>query len=180
MAFDKINRTLLLEKLVSTGINGPILKVIFYMYADAKSCVNLNGKMSEFFQCSTGVRQGENLSPYGQFVKCNQYISEVGNKTLFTLLRKARKLNLPVDLVSQLFDVMVSPVLLYGCEIYAPYPHFEIERIHLKFCKYLLGVSSRTTNVMVYGELGRMPLEMKIKTRIVSFWSKIITGKQTI
>ena len=302
MAFDKINRTLLWEKLVSAGINGPILKVVFNMYADAKSCVNLNGKLSEFFECSTGVRQGENLSPYlfaiftndlkerlstklqgltllaniccetdensfkllstmflllyaddtiilaespkelqialnelflyckewkltvnaektkvmifsrgkckhsnltfsygetklsivddfvylgikfnynGKFVKCNQYISEVGNKTLFTLLRKARKLNLPVDLVSQLFDVMVSPVLLYGCEIYAPYPHFEIERIHLKFCKYLLGVSSRTTNVMVYGELGRMPLEIKIKTRIVSFWSKIITGKQT-
>ena len=32
---------------------------------------------------------------------------------------------------------------------------------------------------MVYEELGRMPLEIKIKTRIVSFWSKIITGKQT-
>ena len=64
MAFDKINRTLLWEKLVSTEINGPILKVIFNMYADAKSCVNLNGKMSEFFECSTGVRQGENLSPY--------------------------------------------------------------------------------------------------------------------
>ena len=64
MAFDKINRTLLWGKLVSTGINGPILKVIFNMYADAKSCVNLNGKMSEFFECSTGVRQGENLSPY--------------------------------------------------------------------------------------------------------------------
>ena len=64
MAFDKINRTLLWEKLVSTGINGPILKVLFNMYADAKSCINLNGKMSEFFECSTGVRQGENLSPY--------------------------------------------------------------------------------------------------------------------
>ena len=58
------------------------------------------------------------------------YISEVGNKTLFTLLQKARKLNLAVDLVSQLFDVMVFPVLLYGCEIYALYPHLEMGGIH--------------------------------------------------
>ena len=52
-----------MEKLASTGINGAILKVIFNMYANTKSCVNLNGEMSKFFECSTGVSQGEIFSP---------------------------------------------------------------------------------------------------------------------
>ena len=29
-----------------------------------KSCVEFNKKRSEFFPCLTGVRQGENLSPF--------------------------------------------------------------------------------------------------------------------
>lgn len=32
------------------------------------------------------------------------------------------------------------------------------QRIHLKFCKYLLGVHSKSTNVLVLSELGRFPL----------------------
>ena len=33
------------------------------MYAEIKSCILLNGVMSEYFNCEKGVRQGENLSP---------------------------------------------------------------------------------------------------------------------
>ena len=95
------------------------------------------------------------------------------------MLRKARNLTIPVDLISELFDSLVTPVSLYGSEIYAIYPYKDIEKVHLKFCKYLLSLPSRATNNMVYGELGRMPLEIKIKTRAVSFWSKLCTGKQS-
>ena len=45
------------------------------------------------------------------------------------------------------------------------------EKVHLKFC--------RAPNNVVYGELGRMPLGIKIKTRAVSSWSKLCTGKQS-
>ena len=33
------------------------------MYQNAKSCVKNSDKISDFFTCSQGVRQGENLSP---------------------------------------------------------------------------------------------------------------------
>ena len=32
---------------------------------------------------------------------------------------------------------------------------------------------------MVYGETGRKPLEIDIKTRTLSFWSMLVTGKQS-
>ena len=51
------------QKLLSQKINGRILDVIKNLYANAKSCVRANDKVSEFFQVNVGVRQGENLSP---------------------------------------------------------------------------------------------------------------------
>lgn len=32
---------------------------------------------------------------------------------------------------------------------------------------------------MIYGELGQHPLEIQIKTRMISYWSRILTGKDT-
>ena len=47
-----------------------------------------------------------------------------------------------------------------------------IEKVHLKFCKLLLHLKSSTPSYMIYGELGRYPLEIDIKSRIISFWAK--------
>lgn len=62
-AFDSIWRAGLWQKLLKTGIEGKTLNVIKNMYSDIKSCVSLDGNVSEMFSSSRGVRQGENLSP---------------------------------------------------------------------------------------------------------------------
>ena len=62
-AFDLVNRSALWYKLISHGVSGKVLTVIKNIYRGAKSCIRVNGALSDFFACSTGVRQGENLSP---------------------------------------------------------------------------------------------------------------------
>ena len=62
-AFDLVDRSSLWSKLISSGINGKIINVVYNMYKNAKSCVKLGNNLSEFFVCNIGVRQGENLSP---------------------------------------------------------------------------------------------------------------------
>ena len=52
-----------------------------------------------------------------------------------------------------------------------------IERVHMKFCKLLLKVKKSTPDFMIYGELGRYPLEVSIKLRIINYWFKLVTGK---
>ena len=37
---------------------------------------------------------------------------------MFSVLRKTKKLNLPIDMQLQMFYSMVVPILLYGSEIY--------------------------------------------------------------
>ena len=63
-AFDSIWRVGLWHKLVQSNISGRVLRVLKNLYSGIKSCVLLNGSRSDFFSCMTGVRQGENLSPF--------------------------------------------------------------------------------------------------------------------
>ena len=49
-------------KLLGSGINGTIFRVIYNLYQNIKSCVMYSGEKSNFFNSYWGVRQGENLS----------------------------------------------------------------------------------------------------------------------
>ena len=73
---------------------------------------------------------------------------------------------------------MVKPILLYGCEVWGFSNNDIIEKVHLKFCKLLLHLKSSTPSYMIYGELGRYPLEIDIKSRIISFCAKLLSGKE--
>jgi hypothetical protein len=44
-----------------------------------------------------------------------------------------------------------------------------IEKPHVKLCKLLLNLKTSTPNVMLYGELGRYPLNIRVKLNILSF-----------
>ena len=48
-----------------------------------------------------------------------------------------------------------------------------IERVHLKFCKLLLGVKKSTPSFMIYGELGICPMYVFIKSRIINYWARV-------
>ena len=87
-----------------------------------------------------------------QYVKKKLVVK--GNRAMFLLLRKCRQLQLPVDIQLELFDILVKPIFLYGCEVWATVSVDIIEKIHLRFCKYVLQVNKSTCSNMVYGELG--------------------------
>jgi hypothetical protein len=62
-AFDTVWHVGLWRKLIKHDVKGKVLKCIFNMYQKIKSCVVSGGENTDFFTVSTGVRQGENLSP---------------------------------------------------------------------------------------------------------------------
>ena len=71
---------------------------------------------------------------------------------MFSIIRKARKLFLPIDMQLNLFDTMVTPIILYGSEIWGIENIDIIDRFQLKYCKLILNLKSSTPNCMVYGE----------------------------
>ena len=299
-AFDKIDRALLWQKLINDNMNSKLLDVIKNMYSIAKSCISVDGEISDFFKVDVGVRQGENLSPVlfslflndmnnfigkkmkglDSFVtsinelnmdavttnvflrlfvllyaddtvlfaesandlqnglsetkkyceiwkvklnvnKCKvmifsrglvrkyptcyigndklevvkhfQYLGlrlnynnkmnvaqkdvyERASRAMFLLTKKCVTLHLPVDVMIDLFDKTVIPVLTYGCEIWGHECIGIIEKLQLKYYKNILRLRNSTPSAMVFGEVGRYPVLIHIKTRLLCYWYKLINN----
>jgi hypothetical protein len=67
---------------------------------------------------------------------------------------------------------------LYGSEVWGVGKNDNIEKVHLQFLKRILGVRVTTPNCLVYGELGRYPLDINIKCRMLCFWSRLMTTEK--
>ena len=62
-AYDSVWQEALMLKLLRIGVKGKFFGVIQDMYNGCKSCIKCDGTLSNFFECETGVRQGDVLSP---------------------------------------------------------------------------------------------------------------------
>ena len=91
---------------------------------------------------------------------------------------------MPIKTALKLFDACISPILLYGSEVWCTfmvndYRKWElspIENVHTQFLKRMLGVNYSTTNILVRRECGRNPLQENILNRNINYL-KYITNK---
>ena len=102
-----------------------------------------------------------------------------------THLNKGRVHNLSVNCHLDLFDKIIIPMLTYGSEIWG-YENIDIlEKVHVKFCKLLLNLKTSTPNFMLYGELGRYPLNITVlirhftNTTITPFTINVVATRKT-
>ena len=70
--------------------------------------------------------------------------------------------------------IIVVPIITYGCEIWGSENIDIIDKLQLRFLKYILNVNKCTCSNMVYGEVGTLPLIVNIKSRVLIFWSILI------
>ena len=96
--------------------------------------------------------------------KLNKYIYK------FTFITPKHKL--------ELFDKLISPILNYASEVWGFCQANAIERVHMQFCKKLLGVKKTTQNDFVYGELGRTNYSTKRYLNIIKYWLKILMAPE--
>ena len=95
------------------------------------------------------------FSSGGSFVKATSTLSGKVLKALYSLFAITEDKEIPLDLVLGLFDTFVGSILSYGCEKWGFSRADYIERVHKKFCKWLINVKSSTNYLLLYGELGR-------------------------
>ena len=85
------------------------------------------------------------------------------------MIKHLGKLMLPLEIQIELFDRLIVPILLYGCEVWCPMITNLASKLQLRFYKIILKLSKSTPSCMVYGELGQFPLDVQAKCRMLKF-----------
>ena len=160
-------------------INRNKTKIVIFSRGKVRRCPVIVLKNEPLEVVNNYVYLGVSFNYNGRFAKAISKQVSQARRALFSLLSKAVKLRLPVDIVVHLFDQLVKPILLYGCEVWGFENCTQIEVFHRQFCKRLLKLNKATSNCMVYGELGQVEIAVAIQQRMVVFWSRIILGKQS-
>ncbi len=91
-------------------------------------------------------------------------LTVVGKKALFALRCRCNDLSIiDPEVMCQLFDSLVCPVLSYACEVWTGCIRAkglqQAEQVHRMFLRGILGVNKTTSTFVVLGEFGRYPLE---------------------
>ena len=87
-----------------------------------------------------------------------------------------RYFKLPIDCQLDLFDKVIRPLLLYSYEVWGYEKNWYYWEGTFKIFKFILNLKSSTPNCMVYGETGRYPLSITVKTRMIMYLAKILMG----
>ena len=68
----------------------------------------------------------------------------------------------------------MGSVLNYTAEVWGFHKGPDVERLHTRFCRSLLGVKKSTNLSALYSELGRKPLLVFRQIRLLKYWVKIL------
>ena len=113
---------------------------------------------------------------------------------LYGMTRSILKNAISTKSMFTLFDALVKPIFFYACQIWGPlsnwYKYLEfidnhsrvclqhiakapVENFHLKFLKWYLGTHSKTCNVAVWGDTGRLPIVIEIAKLATDYHDRI-------
>ena len=94
-------------------------------------------------------------------------------------------------IVFKLFDALILPVASYGCQAWLPYTNIikglvkngeltlsnvaqdPLERVHLSFLKWTMGVNKFTSNTAVWGDTGSYQLAIELSAQVLRFYERL-------
>ena len=105
------------------------------------------------------------------------YITDKSTKATFMVYKKCKAIGrVSPKLSLQLYDSYVDPVLNYSSEIWGKTKSVaSIERVQLRYLKYMLGVKDSTCTPAVFGETGRFPVYVQQRIKLIKYWLRLIS-----
>ena len=136
----------------------------------------------------------------GKFQAAEEHLAKQGNKAAHALRRNVHGKEIKADVMIQLFDTLVYPIITYGCEVWFPFNQAKTsnlnlpigsdqftdylsskraaENVHVKYCRNLLGIHSKSMKIPVLAELGRFPITLPMISKVIAFWTHITESKE--
>ena len=136
------------------------------------------------------------ISNTGTFKKAINHLLRKASNAYFSIRKEFNFYNnTSPKVLLKLFDSMIRPILLYGCEVWGVFEFRKstadylkkyllsvkhtFESLHTKMCKNVLGVNRNATELLVKAELGRYPMMCNIVQCIYSYWQHIQKSSPT-
>lgn len=110
------------------------------------------------------------LSSSNSFMQALKTLSGKALQALNSLFCMTRNKEIPVNIMFNLFDSYILSIINYGSEIWGFLKSEILERIHKKFCKWIVNVKMSTNTLALYSEFGRFPLYIDRYIRIIKYW----------
>ena len=137
---------------------------------------------------------GTTFSASGSHQLPKEKLRKQANKAYFPMLKALHKIEFDAVPSLHLFDTLITPILNYNSEVLSQISKHKIEainnnkykleklyldtpgeKLHLQFCRNILGVSNKTSVVATLGELGSYPLMIKSFSQMIKYWHNIKT-----
>ena len=128
---------------------------------DQHSNFNLGGHKIDI--CTEFKYLGVIFSRNRHFHKTKKHNVEQDRKAIHVLFKYIRNLDIPIDLQLYLFDHVILPIALYGCEIWGFEKSQIIEKLHNDFLRQIINLTKNAPIYMLHAELKRHPIQINIK-----------------
>lgn len=163
-------------------------------------------KINTIFKCGDCIIKRTDQYKYlgivfnqnGNLNIAQEHLSKQGNKAAYSLRKAFRNSLVQTKTILNLFDLLVSPIICYGAEVWFPYiiknthifddidaffqcciskecPH---ESAHIRFCRFILGTHKKSMKIPVLAELGRFPIGLRILSQCIKYWAHILETKK--
>ena len=147
---------------------------------------------------STYCYLGITVTLSGSLSKTTEELRKKGLRAYFALKSLIDINELSSSSIIKLFDALILPVVSYGGPVWTFNTMFikeiisnrcetqpteclkriatdPIERLHIKFLKWNLGLHKKASNIFCWGDTGRCPLVQKISKQAVDFFERLST-----
>ena len=135
---------------------------------------------------------GITFSLTGSLALTQQKLRQKGLRSYFSLKSMIDVGSLRKTVLFKLFDSLILPVAGYGCQVWLPEtmlfknitntdtsPSLQaiskdpLEKLHLSFLKWSMGVHKKTSNSPVWGDTGRYPLGIELSKQLFSYFDRL-------
>ena len=127
----------------------------------------------------------------GSFTTATNLLKVKASKAFYMLKQSNIQRNIKVGF--QFFHSLIMPIMSYRCEIWSPFllkninvqntlatiEKLNLEVLHNKFCKYILGVHRNSPTLAVKGELGSYPVALKFIEHTMKYWLRLTEVENT-
>ena len=112
---------------------------------------------------------GVELFKNGNCARTQKHIAQHASRALYKLYNLFNQITVPIREQLKLFDPLVGSILSYFPEMWGHHEAPEIKKVHTKFLRNILGVRKSTNISALYGELGRFPMKIARKIKLIKY-----------